>query len=180
MTQADLQSRIAPVLPAGVEVLTGAELIDEAADATNSGMQFFNIFLLTFAFIALLVGAFLIYNTFSIIISQRTRELALMRALGASPKQVRRSVVTESFVVGAVGSAVGLGLGLLRGHGPPRPARRVRGAAADGSDDPQGSHGHRGHGHGHPRDGVVDHRPGPQGRQGGAHRRHGRGRRRRA
>jgi putative ABC transport system permease protein len=74
---------------------------------------FFNVFLLTFAFIALLVGAFIIYNTFSIIVTQRTRELALMRALGASPKQVRRSVVTESVVVGGTGSAIGLGLGIL-------------------------------------------------------------------
>jgi putative ABC transport system permease protein len=111
--QTELQARIAPVLPAGIEVLTGQELIDESIDDTNSGLAFLNIFLLTFALIALLVGAFIIYNTFSIIVTQRTKELALMRALGASPRQVRRSVKTESVVVGFVGSAIGLGLGFL-------------------------------------------------------------------
>jgi putative ABC transport system permease protein len=113
VSQIELQSRIAPVLPAGTEVLTGEELIDETIDDTNSGLAFLNIFLLTFALIALLVGAFIIYNTFSIIITQRTKELALMRALGASPKQVRRSVKAESVVVGFVGSVIGLGLGFL-------------------------------------------------------------------
>ncbi len=73
ISQDELQARIAPVLPAGTEVLTGEELIDETIDDTNSGLAFLNIFLLTFAFIALLVGAFIIYNTFSIIITQRTR-----------------------------------------------------------------------------------------------------------
>ncbi len=101
------------MLTAGTEVLTGRELIDETIDDTNSGLAFLNVFLLTFALIALLVGAFIIYNTFSIIITQRTRELALMRALGASPKQVRRSVKAESVVVGFVGSVLGLGLGFL-------------------------------------------------------------------
>jgi putative ABC transport system permease protein len=113
VSQTELQAQIAPVLPAGTEVLTGTELLDESIDDTNSGLQFLNIFLLTFAFIALLVGAFIIYNTFSIIITQRTKELALMRALGASPKQVRRSVVAESVAVGLVGSVIGLGLGFL-------------------------------------------------------------------
>ncbi len=75
--------------------------------------EFLTTFLLIFAGIALVVGAFLIVNTFSILVAQRSRELALLRALGASRRQVTRSVLLEAFVVGVVGSTLGLGLGLL-------------------------------------------------------------------
>jgi putative ABC transport system permease protein len=111
--QTELQARLSAALPTGVEAVTHADLVAEAADDVNTTTQFLDIFLLTFAFIALLVGAFIIYNTFSIIVTQRTKELALMRALGASPTQVRRSVATEAVVVGVVGSAIGLGLGIV-------------------------------------------------------------------
>ena len=76
-------------------------------------MSFFNTFLLVFAFISLFVGAFIIYNTFSIIVAQRSRELALLRALGASGKQVTRSVTVEALVVGLLSSVIGLALGVL-------------------------------------------------------------------
>jgi len=69
--------------------------------------------LLVFAAIALFVGAFIIFNTFSIIVAQRSRELALLRALGASGKQVTRSVAAEAFVVGLLSSILGLALGVL-------------------------------------------------------------------
>ena len=70
-----------------------------------------------FAAVALLVGAFIINNTFAILVAQRTRELALLRAIGASAKQVRRSVAIEALVVGGLASALGLfaGVGVAKG-----------------------------------------------------------------
>ena len=76
-------------------------------------MSFLTTFLLIFAGISLVVGAFLIVNTFSILVAQRSRELALLRALGASKKQVTRSVLLEALVLGLLGSTIGLGLGVL-------------------------------------------------------------------
>src|SRR5262249_22050697 len=74
-------------------------------------------FLLAFGFVALFVGAFVIANTLSITIAQRTRELAMLRTIGASRRQVLGSVITESLVVGALASTVGLFLGLLLAKG---------------------------------------------------------------
>jgi putative ABC transport system permease protein len=94
------------------EALTGEELAKEQADDLKSGLSFFNTFLLIFAIVALFVGAFVIYNTFSITITQRIRELGLLRALGASGKQVTASVLMESFTVGALSSVLGILLGI--------------------------------------------------------------------
>jgi putative ABC transport system permease protein len=80
-------------------------------------MSFFNTFLMAFAYIALFVGMFIIYNTFSIIIAQRMREMAMLRAVGASRRQVLRSVLLESATIGAVSSAIGLGAGVLMSFG---------------------------------------------------------------
>ena len=76
------------------------------------GVEFLQTFLLIFAAIALVVGAFLIVNTFSILVAQRSRELALLRALGASRRQVSRSVLLEALVLGLLGSTIGLVLGV--------------------------------------------------------------------
>ena len=70
------------------------------------------MFMLVFAGIAMFVGAFIINNTFSIIVAQRTREMAMLRAIGASGRQVKRSVLIEALVVGVVASAVGLVAGI--------------------------------------------------------------------
>lgn len=111
VSQEELRGRVAAVLPAGVEAVTGDAAADEAASQVNEGLGFVSIFLLIFAGVALVVGSFLIVNTFSILVAQRSRELALLRALGASRKQVRRSVLLEALVVGLIGSTVGLALG---------------------------------------------------------------------
>jgi putative ABC transport system permease protein len=95
------------------EVLTGKAFADERASNVKDRLGFLNTFLLVFALIALFVGSFIIYNTFSIIVAQRSRELALLRALGASGKQVTRSVAAEAFVVGLLSSVLGLALGVL-------------------------------------------------------------------
>ncbi len=117
VSQTELRNRIATVLPSGAEAITGKQFGDEQASDVKQGIGFFNKFLLVFAGVALFVGAFIIFNTFSILITQRTRELALMRALGASRGQVNRSVLLESVVVGLVASAVGLlaGIGVALG-----------------------------------------------------------------
>jgi putative ABC transport system permease protein len=113
VSQEQLRDRIKAVLPAGqAEAITGKAFADEQASDIKKGLGFFNTFLLVFAGVALFVGAFIIFNTFSILIAQRTRELALMRALGASRRQITRSVLIESVVVGFVASAVGLAVGV--------------------------------------------------------------------
>lgn len=111
-SQAQLRDRVAAALPAGYEARTGAQTAVASADSIKGALGFFTTFLLVFAGVALFVGAFLIFNTFTILVAQRQRELALLRALGASRRQVMISVLAESFVVGAVASGLGLGVGV--------------------------------------------------------------------
>ncbi|MCD9624806.1 ABC transporter permease [Rhabdothermincola salaria] len=111
--QQELTDRVAAVLPPETQAITGEEFTEESQSAFQQLISIFNTFLLTFALIALFVGSFIIYNTFSIIVAQRTRELALVRAIGASRGQVLRSVLLEALVVGFGASAVGVGLGIL-------------------------------------------------------------------
>ncbi|TDE09515.1 ABC transporter permease [Jiangella asiatica] len=108
----DVRDEISAILPGDFEALTGAEVDDETASAIEEGLGFFTTFLLVFAAIALFVGIFLILNTFSILVAQRSQEMALYRALGAGRQQVTRSVMLEAAVVGVVGSTLGLLLGL--------------------------------------------------------------------
>ena len=91
-----VQHAIARVLPRGVEVVTGQTVINEQTSAISQALGFFNTALLVFGFIALFVGGFTILNTFSITVGQRTRELALLRIVGASRRQVFRSVLGEA------------------------------------------------------------------------------------
>ena len=117
VSQTELRDRIATTLRdeglnKDYETLTGDELAKEQADDIKENLSFFNTFLLIFAVVALFVGAFVIYNTFSITIAQRIRELGLLRALGASGKQVTGSVLVESFTVGALSSVLGILLGI--------------------------------------------------------------------
>jgi putative ABC transport system permease protein len=113
----ELRADIQEVLPDGVEAVTSATVADEQSQALKEGLGFFRIALLVFACIALFVGAFIIFNTFSIIVAQRTRELALLRALGASRGQVMASVVVEALLVGLFAAVVGIvaGIGIAMG-----------------------------------------------------------------
>ncbi|WP_395690983.1 ABC transporter permease [Nocardioides sp.] len=113
VSQAQLRDAVAAELPDGVEAVTGDHAADESASDLLKAVSFLTTFLLIFAGIALVVGAFLIVNTFSILVAQRSRELALLRALGASKRQVTWSVLLEAFVLGVLGATVGLGLGVL-------------------------------------------------------------------
>ncbi len=117
VSQAELTKQAAAVLPDGYEALTGDDAAEESAGPLLQGIDFLTTFLLIFAGIALVVSSYIIVNTFSILVAQRSRELALLRALGASKKQVIRSVQLEAFVVGVVGSTLGLGLGVLLAMG---------------------------------------------------------------
>ncbi|MEO5852109.1 MAG: FtsX-like permease family protein [Nocardioides sp.] len=113
VSQDELARSVSAALPDGLEAVTGDEAADESASALLEAISFITTFLLIFAGISLVVGAFLIVNTFSILVAQRSRELALLRALGASQRQVTRSVLVEAFVLGVLGSTIGLGLGVL-------------------------------------------------------------------
>ncbi|MFQ5968321.1 MAG: ABC transporter permease [Acidimicrobiia bacterium] len=101
------------VVPAGVEVTSGQTAAEEQARQINEQLGFLTIFLQVFAFVALFVSTFIIYNTFRVIVVQRTQELALLRALGATGRQVTRMVLVESLIVGLAASVIGVGLGLL-------------------------------------------------------------------
>jgi len=109
-----LSTRISTTLadPVKFEVVTGAADTATSKADLKKGLAFFSTFLLAFAYIALFVGMFIIYNTFSIVVAQRARDMAMLRAIGASRAQVVRSVVFESVAVGVVASAVGLAAGV--------------------------------------------------------------------
>jgi putative ABC transport system permease protein len=113
VTPDQLAGRITSVLPSGYEAITGASAAAQQQDQVTTGLGFLRTFFLIFGFVALFVGAFIIFNTFNIVVTQRSRELALFRALGASRRQVLTSILVESFVVGLVASIVGVGLGML-------------------------------------------------------------------
>jgi len=108
----DLIERISETLPEGMEAVSGESVAEEQADSIKRLLGFFNTALLVFAGISLFVGAFIIFNTFSITVAQRTREFGLLRALGASGRQVTISVFLEALLVGIVASAVGIAAGV--------------------------------------------------------------------
>ena len=114
VSQPALRDRVAAVLPHGVEAITGETYAAEQRSAIADGLGFLNTFLLVFAAVSLFVGAFIIANTFSMLVAQRTRELALLRAVGASRRQVVRVVLGEALVIGLIGGVLGLlaGIGL--------------------------------------------------------------------
>ncbi len=113
---AALVAAISDVLPAGTEVRTGQEIAEESSNLIEDALSFLDTLLLVFAFIALFVGSFIIYNTFSIVVAQRKRENALLRAIGASERQVESALLGEALVMGVVGSALGFvaGFGMAR------------------------------------------------------------------
>ena len=109
----EVRNRIEATLPAGTEVISSEEAAEEFGDFFEFFIGPLQTILLTFAFVVLFVSTFIISNTFNIVLGQRVRELSLLRALGATPRQVRRSVLIESLVIGVAASAAGIGLGML-------------------------------------------------------------------
>lgn len=117
VSEAELTTQIQAVLPPGTQVLTAEEQASADAAETSEFITFLQGFLLAFGGVALFVGAFVIANSLSITIAQRTRELATLRMLGASRRQVLRSIVVEALAVGVTASVIGLFLGLLLARG---------------------------------------------------------------
>jgi putative ABC transport system permease protein len=113
VSQSELVSRLQSVIHnPKIEVVSGQAVTVEGQNTIHQALSFINVFLLVFAFIALFVGSFVIFNTFSIIVAQRMRELALLRAVGASRVQVMASVLGESLVIGVLASAAGMAAGI--------------------------------------------------------------------
>ncbi|CAL9468544.1 ABC transporter permease [Streptomyces sp. enrichment culture] len=120
VTDAQLKRNVGAALDGGYQVQTAKEVADENAEDIGEFMNVIKYAMLGFAGIAFLVGVFLIINTFSMLVAQRTREIGLMRAIGSSRKQVNRSVLVEALLLGVVGSVlgaaagVGLAIGLMK------------------------------------------------------------------
>ncbi len=112
VSQEQLVTNLRRALPPGSEAVTGAAITKEAQNIVGQFLKYVDAFMLIFAVVALLVGAFMIFNTFSITVAQRTRENGLLRALGASRRQVLGSVLIEAVVVGVIASLIGLAAGV--------------------------------------------------------------------
>jgi putative ABC transport system permease protein len=112
VTAAQLAKRIDAVLPRGSEAVTGAKVAKESSDAIANDLKFVSVLFSIFAGVALFVGSFIIWNTFTMIVTQRSREIALLRAVGATRRQVLRNLLTEALLLGVLSSAVGVGLGV--------------------------------------------------------------------
>src|SRR5689334_18313623 len=123
VSQQQLVSNLKRALPPGTEALTGAAAIKEQQDQFQKALSLFGKFFLIFAVVALVVGAYIILNTFAITVAQRTRENGLLRALGASKRQVLASVLTEAL-------AVGIGATLIAAASPARKSAKVPPVAA--------------------------------------------------
>ena len=112
VTPEQLRDRIARVMPRQVQVETGDEAAQRQTDDIEKNLGFFRIALLVFAGVSLFVGAFQIFNTFSITVAQRTREFGMLRTLGASRRQILSSVGIEALVLGLLGAAAGIAGGI--------------------------------------------------------------------
>jgi putative ABC transport system permease protein len=117
VTPDELKARLQQTVPASLTVRTGSEQAASQSKDIRDNLGFLRTALLAFAGIALFVGAFIIFNTFSITVAQRTREFALLRTLGAKRRQIMVSVLTEGLVIGVLGAAAGLGLGVALSQG---------------------------------------------------------------
>ncbi len=113
VTEEELTVRIAAAVPVGVEAVTGTQITEESQDAMREGLGFLTTFLLVFAAIGLVVACFTIYNTFQIVVSQRSREMALLRSVGATRAQVLWAQLLEATIVGVLASAIGLAAGVV-------------------------------------------------------------------
>lgn len=113
VSPAQLKRRIARQMPPGVRVETGAESADRASEEIRDNLSFLTTFLLVFGFIAVFVGSFLIFNTFSITVAQRISEFGMLRTLGASRPQILTSVLVEAAAIGLLGALLGIAGGFL-------------------------------------------------------------------
>ncbi len=117
LTAGELQPLLTDVLADDVQVATAQDLAAAGAEQAAANLEMLEVVLIAMSVAALIIGAFLIANTFAIVISQRTRELAVIRATGATGKQVLASVLVEALLVGALASTVGVLLGIVSTYG---------------------------------------------------------------
>jgi putative ABC transport system permease protein len=117
VSQTELADRLSAVVPEGIEAVTAASVAKENADVIKENFRIVGLVFGTFAGIALFVGSFIIWNTFTMTVTQRSREIALLRAIGARRRQVLGSLLLEAVLLGVAGSAIGLGLGLAVAKG---------------------------------------------------------------
>jgi putative ABC transport system permease protein len=108
----ELRDEVAAVLPSGLEAMTGTEVAQEGTAAIRDGLGVFTKVLLVFAAVALLVGSFVIWNTFNVLVAQRRRETALLRAVGATRRQIMGGVIIEALAIGLLSACLGLGAGV--------------------------------------------------------------------
>jgi putative ABC transport system permease protein len=117
VSEAKLAGELRPLVPASAQVRTAQSQASSDSKDTTQGINGIRYFLLAFAAIALFVGAFVIFNTIAITVAQRAREFATLRTLGATRRQVLRSVLIEAFVIGLTAALIGLALGLALARG---------------------------------------------------------------
>jgi putative ABC transport system permease protein len=113
ISEEEITARIAAALPDGTEALTGTDITKETQDDLQQMLSFFDTFLLAFAAIGLVVACFTIYNTFQIVVSQRRREMAMLRTVGATRRQVLAAQLLEAVFLGVVASVLGIAAGVL-------------------------------------------------------------------
>jgi len=111
-SQSELRDAVQPAVPNGFKAQIGQEFLDDQRSQAGAFGHVLQIGLQVFALIALFVGAFVIYNTFSVIVVQRMRELAVFAAIGATPRQIRRSLAVEGLLIGILGSVLGVIVGI--------------------------------------------------------------------
>ncbi len=117
VSQAELAKRLAAVVPDGIEAVTGKAVAKESSDTIEKDLKVVGIMFMIFAGVALFVGSFIIWNTFTMIVTQRSREIALMRAIGSTRRQVLSRLLLEALLLGVAASAIGIGLGLAVAKG---------------------------------------------------------------
>lgn len=117
VSQKEMTQAASTVIPKGFEAVTGDQVVADSEDAIGDFLDVISVFLIVFAVIAVIVGAFIIVNTFSILIAQRSRQLALLRALGASRRQVTTSVLFEALVMALIAATIGVLAGWGLAHG---------------------------------------------------------------
>jgi putative ABC transport system permease protein len=110
---AALKRRIEPEMPGGVRVETAKENADRGSEEIRDNLSFLQTFLLVFGFIAVFVGSFLIFNTFSITVAQRVTEFGMLRTIGASRRQILTTVLVEALAIGLLGAVIGIFGGFL-------------------------------------------------------------------